>query len=345
MSMLKSRREFFLNITSVTHSNDPVGQSYMLKIMGSLSSLLSDLLEFQHMVLLSLDSPHSRVRQTAINTIPILLPYAPKLAMHIFNKDMPPSLFLKFLKGVSNSEDVVKAAYTQAVKNFKGEDLWRVLVKMTAKAPLMTRHVKEILSEAIGTEAEQLCIQLVRMHGSEGLFEKQELDKMLAQGKFELLNELYKNDEYKQYLESIPYIPRYLERSDTNNNNHSLSILHSMMAQIDSGNLSPLESLSSLNNYQKYQLAARLIQTTHFHHAKSILDSLLELHITNEFIYEWLQSLSRICEMELNPGNLLSNISPSYSILSSLECLGAQHNSYFHTTVIMNRIKLIEGNF
>jgi hypothetical protein len=163
MCMIRSKQEVFNHLISVLDLNDPIAQSLMLKILGALAPLITDMTEVHHKVLLAIEGGHRQVREMAYSILPSLILYSPSIAKHVFDKSIPQHYILEICKVLPDDEETIKRAYSYIVRNFSEENKIDVLYLLALRCRSIVSHVKNIL---ISNNRLHLLSRLCKKYGN-----------------------------------------------------------------------------------------------------------------------------------------------------------------------------------
>ena len=171
MCMIRSKQEVFSHLMSVLDINDPIAQSLMLKIVGSLAPLLSDMVEVHHKVLLAIESGHRQVRETAYSILPSLISYCITIARHIFDTNIPAHYMIRICKYLPDDEDTIKRAYSYVIRNVSEDHKMEVLFLLACRSRSLVNHVKNIL---IKNNQFDRLLKLCKRHGKDNILNEDE---------------------------------------------------------------------------------------------------------------------------------------------------------------------------
>jgi hypothetical protein len=156
MCLIRNKEDFFRNLTSVLDMNNPVAQQLMLKILGYLAPLLTDMLEVHHKVLLTLEGSHRIIRETAFSILPSLMMYCPLISKHVFDKVIPEHFIIKICSVVPDQHEIIKKAYTYIVRHFNSNN--EALFVLASRSRSFCTHVLQVFFEAAEfSKVEKLC--------------------------------------------------------------------------------------------------------------------------------------------------------------------------------------------
>lgn len=375
MCMIKSKIDIFRHLTSILDVNDPVAQCNMLKILMYLAPLLADFLEIHHKILLALESPHRKVRETASEILPKVISYAPSIARHVFEKPISKFSVKKLISVLPDDEETMKKAYAYIVSTFQKSEMMEYLCYLAIRSPRLIKHVTEILKKYNETG---YLKELSKFYRKDMIFGSDNTVNLPARNqhveieiklKSEKLNEkdykeIFKNwDKACQYewiadrleimvannskeihmclkLAKLVKIPQiYLENILSKHIMDSQILLQLTYILIRSNSLDSISHIThKLDNYQLYLLACEFM--TFGCHSKSLeifVKLKTEFKGSNEKSYEWLCTLTIISEFESRKDKKVDG----FAALSHLGCLDLGHKIYFQSEFLLCRLLLV----
>ena len=364
MCMIKSKKEVFMHLTSVLDRNDPVAQCLLLKILESLSALLTDLLEVHHKILLALKSPHKKVSDTAAGILPKVLSFAPGMAKHVFQEGLSKEHFWKLIKVIPESQEAIKSVYAFLCKNLEEEEVPEALTLLALKNQSVVSYVKEVLVSKGKTE---LLQKLCEKYGSSFLSQEElslvEFSPESTQTELLCTNKLTQADYKSIYLswneQKDPSLVIQRLKSLVEQSSPETHLCFKLAIKLNLGctdlllqvlpetfkyeacllcinsNHPALDSLLwKLNNYELYKVACYLLRKAEYQKALELLVKLkTEYRGSSEKVYEWLCTLISIAQFE--------STKEGFEALTHLECLGSGPKTYFHNQFVTARILLV----
>lgn len=121
MCMIKNKIDVLRNLASVLDFNDPIAICLAIRILGFLAPLLPEFLEIHHKLLLTLQSPHRKVRNTTSLLLPRLMPFAPTIAKYVFDAPLSQIALIPILRALPSDQLTINKAYSY-VQNFLPEE-------------------------------------------------------------------------------------------------------------------------------------------------------------------------------------------------------------------------------
>jgi hypothetical protein len=145
MCMIRNKEEVLMHLMSVLDLNNPIAQCLMLKIVGHLAPLLTDMIEVHHKVLLAIEGVHRQVQDVAFSILPALIRYCPSMSKHVFDKNIPEHYLLDICKVLPDDHETLKRAYSYIVQKFPEETYIEMLVLLALRSRSLASHVKDVL--------------------------------------------------------------------------------------------------------------------------------------------------------------------------------------------------------
>lgn len=142
MCMIKNKEDFFRHLTSILDMNNPVAQQLMLKILGYLAPLLTDMLEVHHKVLIAIEAGHKLIRETIFSILPSLIKYCPSIAKHIFDKSIPAHYITRICSVLPDQQEIIKKAYVYIISHFEGNR--EILLVLGFRSRSFCEHAKRL---------------------------------------------------------------------------------------------------------------------------------------------------------------------------------------------------------
>lgn len=156
MCLIRNKEDFFRNLTSVLDMNNPVAQQLMLKILGYLAPLLTDMLEVHHKVLLTLEGSHRIIRETAFSILPALISYCPSISKHVFEKVIPEHYISKICSVIPDNQEIINKAYSYILRHF-GDEHETLMVLAGRSRSLSSHLLPKLLDNGKYEQVVQLC--------------------------------------------------------------------------------------------------------------------------------------------------------------------------------------------
>ena len=371
MCMIRSKQEVLQHLMSVLDINDPIAQCLMLKILGSLAPLLTDMIEVHHKLLLTLEGTHRQVRETAYSILPRLISYCPTIAKHVFDKNIPQHFILNICKVLPDEEETVKRAYSYIVRNFSEDSAIEILFALAYRCRSIVNHVKYIL---IKHQELGKLLKLCSRYGRDNILTENEkkivldlesrpqeiinssISEILSQPKLE--GNLYSEKHYRYIYQNWGSADKYVWVTNRLNNPEEVSFCYKLLylLKVPSTYLADVKKFSldlalclirggwrgsnyeiiySLNSWEQYQCACELMKKGESTHAHQIFLKIRKnFRGNNEKAYEWICALIEVTNFE-------SKKTGGIKALSHLGCLGLGSSTYFQSEFFLCRYLVI----
>lgn len=142
MCLIRNKEDFFRHLTSILDMNNPVAQQLMLKILGYLAPLLTDMLEVHHKVLIAIETGQKLIRDTIFSILPSLITYCPSIAKHIFDKNIPAHYVYRICSVLPDQQDIIKKAYVYVIMHFG--DNRDIFLELAFRSRSFCEHAKRL---------------------------------------------------------------------------------------------------------------------------------------------------------------------------------------------------------
>lgn len=368
MCMIRSKQEVLDHLMSVLDLNDPVAQCLMLKILGALAPLLTEMVEVHHKVLLVIEGPHRQVREAAYSILPQLVLYCPTIAKHVFDKAIPQYFILKIFKVLPDDEETIKRAYSYVVNNLAESFAIEVLFILACRCRSIVNHVKYLLikHQEIGK-----LFKLCQKYGKDSILTasekilikdfKAQPQSMQTSSISELLSQSKLSEKHYKYIymnwDSQCLFSWITKRLDLQEESffcykllYLLRVPSSFLAFVKNYSLglalcyirsgwrgSCYEIVYSLNSWEQYQCACEMMkQGIHTEAHQVFLKIKNQFRGSNEKVYEWICALIEITGFERSKTS-------GVKAFSHLGCLGLDSATYFQSEFFLCRYLIVNA--